>query len=58
MKDLVPSVPEIRNICARILLPPPARRAYIFQWSHWRRRHQAMAAQAHYRRNEKIHAQL
>ncbi len=43
------SVPEIRILIARLLLPPVARPAFILAWSGWRRGHQLAAAQAHYR---------
>lgn len=47
---LLPSVPEIRSLLARLLLRPPTRTRFIMAWSLWRRRHQAEAAAAHYRR--------
>jgi len=43
------SLPEIRTLIARLLLPPVARPAFILAWSGWRRGHQLAAAQAHYR---------
>jgi hypothetical protein len=49
MVALVPSVPEIRHLLARLLLRPPISPAFIIAWSLWRRRHQANAALAHYR---------
>ena len=49
MTALVPSVPEIRYLLARLLLRPPISPAFIIAWSLWRRRHQANAAVAHYR---------
>jgi len=42
-------VPELRVLIARLLLRPPTRRAFIFAWSDWRRRHQINAAIAHYK---------
>ena len=50
---LLPSVPEIRSLLARLLLRPPVRPRFIMAWSLWRRRHQAKAAAAHYRRQAK-----
>ncbi len=50
---LLPSVPEIRSLLARLLLRPPIRTRFIMAWSLWRRRHQAEAAAAHYRRQAK-----
>src|SRR3954463_4117935 len=49
---LLPSVPEIRYLLARVLLRPPIRTRFIMAWSLWRRQHQAKAA-AHYRRQAK-----
>jgi hypothetical protein len=50
---LLPTVPEIRYLLARLLLRPPIRARFIMAWSHWRRQHQAKAAAAHYRRQDK-----
>ena len=50
MAALVPSVPEIRYLLARILIRPPSRRPFILAWSLWRRRHQANATLSHYKR--------
>jgi hypothetical protein len=50
---LLPSVPEIRSLLARLLLRPPTRTRFIMAWSLWRRHHQAKAAAAHYRRQTK-----
>ena len=50
---LLPSVPEIRYLLARVLLRPPVRTRFIMAWSLWRRQHQAKAAAAHYRRHVK-----
>ena len=47
---LLPSVPEIRYLLARVLLRPPIGTRFIMAWSLWRRQHQAKAAAAHYRR--------
>ena len=38
---LVPSVPEIRTLLARLIFKPSHRPSDIMQWSIWRRRHQA-----------------
>ncbi|MER8608075.1 hypothetical protein NKH48_31040, partial [Mesorhizobium sp. M1233] len=43
MAALVPSVPEIRYLLARILIFPPTQKPFIIAWSLWRRRHQAAA---------------
>jgi hypothetical protein len=50
---LLPAVREIRSLLARLLLRPPIRTRFIMAWSLWRRRHQAEAAAAHYRRQAK-----
>ena len=50
---LLPTVPEIRYLLARLLLRPPIRTRFIMAWSLWRRPHQAKAAAAHYRRQIK-----
>ena len=50
MTALVPSVPEIRYLLARILIFPPTRKPFILAWSLWRRRHQATATICHYKR--------
>jgi hypothetical protein len=50
MAALVPSVPEIRYLLARLLIRPPTQRPFIFAWSLWRRRHQAAATISHYKR--------
>jgi hypothetical protein len=50
MTALVPSVPEIRYLLARLLLRPPISASFIIAWSLWRRQHQADAAIAHYKR--------
>src|SRR5215468_2737085 len=49
MAALVPSVPEIRYLLARILLKPPLGQAFVIAWSLWRRTHQINAASAHYK---------
>jgi hypothetical protein len=52
MAALLPSVPEIRYLLARLMLRPPITTAAIMAWSLWRRRHQINAAKAHYRRHQ------
>lgn len=54
LADLVPSVPEIRYLLARILLKPALDLAFILGWSLWRRRHQNTAAQAHYQKRNQM----
>jgi hypothetical protein len=49
MQALVPTVPEIRYLLARLLLKSPGAPPFIIAWSIWRRRHQARAAEAHYK---------
>ncbi len=56
MAALVPSVPEIRYLLARLLIFPPTQKPYIIAWSLWRRRHQATATLCHY--NKRSYAQL
>lgn len=53
MFALVPSVPEIRYLLGRLVTTPPVKRPFIMAWSIWRRRHQAKAAEAHYRKRLK-----
>ena len=48
MAALVPSVPEIRYLLARMLIFPPTQKPFIIAWSLWRRRHQAAATTSHY----------
>src|SRR3954466_12010272 len=50
---LLPSVPEIRYLLARVLSGPRIGPRFIMAWSLWRRQHQAKAAAAHYRRQAK-----
>jgi hypothetical protein len=47
---LIPTVPEIRYLLARLLLRPSHHITLVMAWSLWRRRHQANAAFAHYKR--------
>jgi hypothetical protein len=58
MLDLVPTVPEIRRLLGRLLLPPPSDVIFVFAWSIWRRMHQAGAALAHYKDQRAIEPQL
>lgn len=41
---------EIRRLLATALLPHERSNRYRMRWSHWRRRHQAAAELAHYKR--------
>jgi hypothetical protein len=50
MAAMLPSVPEIRYLLARILILPPTQKPFIIAWSLWRRRHQAQATISHYKR--------
>jgi hypothetical protein len=54
LQALLPSVPEIRYLFARLLIRPPISTAFVIAWSLWRRRHQAAAAQSHYKTHSKI----
>jgi hypothetical protein len=54
MAALVPSVPEIRYLLARLLLRPTGGTASVFAWSFWRRTHQLNAARAHYKTRNKM----
>ena len=57
LDGLVPlSVPAIRRLLVLTLPLPPRSVAFHLAWSHWRRRHQARAKRAHYRRR-RPHAQ-
>ena len=49
---LVPAVPEIRTLLARLAFTPSQRPSDIIQWSLWRRKHQANAAISHYKRRQ------
>jgi SRSO17 transposase len=50
---LIPvTVPELLRLLRDIVIPPPRRdRAHRLHWSHWRRRHQHRAREAHKRWN-------
>jgi len=54
MVALVPSVPEIRYLLARILIFPPTQKPFIMAWSVWRRRHQCAATFSHYKSRLKM----
>jgi hypothetical protein len=41
------TTPEIRHLIARLLLRPILTAPFIWDWSRWRRQHQAAAAIAH-----------
>ena len=51
---ILPSVPEIRYLIARLLLTPIVQASFILNWSRWRRQHQANAANAHRRRQSQL----
>lgn len=56
---LVPlSVPEIRALIVRLILPQHHVRAFVFAWSAWRRAHQALARACHYQRRRSLKLQL
>ena len=54
MNALVPSVPELRYLFAKLLFRPPVTTSFVMQWSLRRRRHQAGAARAHYKRRKNM----
>src|SRR5208282_2956089 len=58
IKSLIPSAPEIRTLLARLFLSPRFARPFALAWSYWRRQHQAVAANAHYKRQNKLQTQL
>jgi hypothetical protein len=49
---LLPSVPEIRYLLAKLMFTQPIAVTFVLAWSIWRRRHQLRAATAHYRRHQ------
>jgi hypothetical protein len=55
---MVPSVPEIGALIARMLLPRRFATPFVLAWSYWRRHHQARAAEAHYRTRGHLQTQL
>jgi len=44
------TVPEVRRLLWQMLRPPPPDDVFVWAWSRWRRRHQAMAKRCHYKR--------
>ena len=53
MAALVPSVPEIRYLLARLVIHPRIQKPFIMTWSLWRRQHQAAATVSHYKQHVK-----
>lgn len=51
------TVNEIRRLINILITPPNHNTAYRLHWSHWRRRHQARAKQAHYARRLNLELQ-
>jgi hypothetical protein len=50
---LVPlTVPEVRRLLVALVWTVPVEPGFVLAWSGWRRRHQARARRAHYRRHE------
>jgi hypothetical protein len=47
---LIPTVAEIRALIMRLMMRKSAKQAFIFAWSLWRRKHQAQAMIAHYKK--------
>lgn len=50
---MVPSVPELRFLFAKLLFRPPVTKSFVMQWTLWRRRHRAGTSRAHYKRRKK-----
>ena len=50
---MVPSVPELRFLFAKLLFRPPVTKSFVMQWTLWRRRHRAGTSWAHYKRRKK-----
>jgi len=46
----LPSIPEIRHLLTRLSVKAIPDLAFVWDWSRWRRQHQAEAAKAHYRK--------
>ena len=44
------TVPEGRRLLWQVLRPPRAADGQVWQWSWWRRHHQAVAKRSHYKR--------
>ncbi len=55
MAALVPSVPEIRYLLARLTIRLPTHKPFIVAWSLWRRRHQTTATISQYKRRFQPH---
>ena len=52
---LIPlTVPEVRRLLVRLVWPTLPRAEDVLAWSHWRRRHQAVARRCHYRRRNAL----
>lgn len=50
-QDRIPlTLPEIRRLLAALTLTQHRSITDVLRWSHWRRRHQAMARHCHYQR--------
>jgi len=49
---LIPTVAEIRTLIMRLIMRRPHAPAFIFAWSLWRRKHQAQAMIAHYKKRK------
>ena len=51
MAELIPlTVPEVRRLLCRLLWSRRENADLTVGWSRWRRRHQARASRAHYKR--------
>jgi hypothetical protein len=50
------TTPEIRHLIVRLMPRPILTAAFIWDWSRWRRQHQATAAVSH--RETRLNAQL
>ena len=48
------SVPELRRLVWRLVLAVPQTARHILAWSQWRRRHQTIAQDYHYKRREAL----
>jgi hypothetical protein len=44
------SMPELRSLIAKLMIPPRTRAAFGWHRSRWRQKHQAAAATSHRRR--------
>jgi len=52
------TVPEIRHLLARLWAATSPDIGAVWHWSHWRRRHQAIARFYHYLRRNALQLQL